>query len=341
MSTTAGVDRPFGPPPQFPAPDDRAPASALDLAQAADYLERITKALEKQVRHEHVPWDRAYPITIQPTSSYTLQTPNPLSGFAFVNQTGQTIYARLGEDCSSTSYDVLVPTGQFCRYERRDWEVPFVTFYNPGAAAVTLVVLVGRPVPDLNVLPLQLAVDNNAERVSLYAKGSNPGDTPVLLASASFGAVRVVAGNQQGGQTDALGALVWANDPNGNGLPLVVAGYQFNGATWDRRRTPNKFIDIPSTAVTAGTGVTIWTPAAGKKFRLMGWALTLSVAGSIIFGDNAIGTLIYRTPALLANTPLTAPPMGNGFLSAAANNVLKADVTATGNISGVVFGTEE
>ena len=62
MSTTAGVDRPFGPPPQFPAPDDRAPASALDLAQAADYLERITKALEKQVRHEHVPWDRAYPI---------------------------------------------------------------------------------------------------------------------------------------------------------------------------------------------------------------------------------------------------------------------------------------
>src|SRR5438105_11844269 len=156
VSTTAGVDRPFGPPPQFPAPDDRAPASALDLAQAADYLERITKALEKQVRHEHVPWDRAYPITIQPTSSYTLQTPNPLSGFAFSNQTGQTIYARLGDSCSSTSYDVLVPTGQFCRYERRDWEVPFVTFYNPGAAAMTLVVLVGRPVPDLNVLPLAL-----------------------------------------------------------------------------------------------------------------------------------------------------------------------------------------
>ena len=56
---------------------------------------------------------------------------------------------------------------------------------------------------------------------------------------------------------------------------------------------------------------------------------------------DAIGTIIYRTPLLLANTPLVAPPMGNGFLSAAANNVLKADVTATGNISGLVFGTEE
>jgi hypothetical protein len=154
VSTTAGVDRPFGPPPQFPAPDDRAPASALDLAQAADYLERITKALEKLARHEHVPWDRPYSITVQGGSAYTVVAPNNLSGFVVANQTGQILYARLGEFCNANDYDVIVPNNHVARYERKDWEGNYLTFFNPGGAQVTFTVLVGRPVPDFTLVAI-------------------------------------------------------------------------------------------------------------------------------------------------------------------------------------------
>lgn len=123
--------------------------------------------------------------------------------------------------------------------------------------------------------------------------------------------------------------------------PMEVRGWLFNGGTWDRPRTPAVFVDVPSAAVVAGTGVVAWTPSAGKKFRLMGWALSLSVAGSIIFCDNVVGAVVYRTPALVAGQPLASPSLGNGFLSAAANNVLRLDVTAGGNVSGFVFGTQE
>jgi hypothetical protein len=151
--TTAGYDRPFGPPPEFPAPDDRAPAPALDLARAADLLERITKAVEKLARHEHVPWDRPYAVTIQAAASYTIIAPNNLSGFVIVNQTGQTLYARLGEFCNANDYDVIVPNNHVCRFERKDWEGNYLTIWNPSAGAVgPFNVLVGRPVPELSLV---------------------------------------------------------------------------------------------------------------------------------------------------------------------------------------------
>lgn len=321
MSTTAGVDRPFGPPPQFPAPDDRAPAPALDLAQAADYLERITKALEKQVRHEHVPWDRAYSITIQPTSAYTLQTPNPLSGFAFQNTSGQTIYARLGEDCSSTSYDVAVLTGEFCRYERRDWEVPFITFYNPGASAVTLTVVVGRPVPDVNVLPLAMP------NVNGYVTAGS-GLVTSLGDPLSTNTARVFT----------------PGDGTGNQGGLLVWGQQelYDGTSWRYQRTPFVFKVAQANAVANNTPTAIWTPAAGKKFRLMGFALSISASstGRVTLLDGA--TVIWQS-FMGANTTLSPSGLGNGILSAAANNVLNyaGQTGAATDFAGVAWGTEE
>lgn len=151
----AGVDRPFGPPPQYPVPDDRSPAPALDLAQASDYLLRITKAVEKLVRHEHVPWDRSEVVTVQAASAYTLVAPDKLTGFVVVNTTGQTLYARLGGFCSSSDYDVIVPNNHVARYEKADWEGNQLTFYNPNAGgAVTFQVLIGRPVPQLSLVAI-------------------------------------------------------------------------------------------------------------------------------------------------------------------------------------------
>lgn len=136
---------------------------------------------------------------------------------------------------------------------------------------------------------------------------------------------------------------------NGDALAVLALGVLrvlgentlFNGAAWDRERTPNVFKPFASTAITAGTGATIWTPASGKKFRLMGYAISSSVAGQLIFGDNLVGTVIARSAAVAAaGIASDGGSWRNGLLSALANNVLKLD-GPTGNVAGMVWGTEE
>src|ERR1700740_536751 len=84
-------------------------------------------------------------------------------------------------------------------------------------------------------------------------------------------------------------------------------------------RSPGVFKEIKALSITAGTPVSIWTPAsATKKFRLMGYALSLSVAGSILFEDGT-GNEVLRTPTLLAGAPFAGPAIGNGYLSSTAN----------------------
>lgn len=113
----------------------------------------------------------------------------------------------------------------------------------------------------------------------------------------------------------------------------------FNGTTWDRVRTPTIF--KPLTAASVAAEATIWTPAAGKKFRIMGYCLTSGVVGgNITIKDNTAGTTIMVIPFGAAAAPLT-DSFGNGILSAAANNVLTATGTATQTLSGYVYGTEE
>lgn len=131
-----------------------------------------------------------------------------------------------------------------------------------------------------------------------------------------------------------------ANAAGGLSQAVLALLGGFNGATWDRVRFGNVFKSFASTAITAGTGATIWTPASGKKFRLMGYSISSSAAGLLIFGDNLVGTVIARSPAVAAAGFATIELIGNGILSAAANNVLKLD-GPTGNVAGMVWGTEE
>lgn len=114
----------------------------------------------------------------------------------------------------------------------------------------------------------------------------------------------------------------------------------FNGVSWDRERTA--IIFKPLTAVSIATETTIWTPVAGKKFRVMGFVLTSGVVGgNVVIKDNTAGTTILVIPFGAAAVPIISPDMGNGLLSAAANNVLTATGTATQTLSGYVYGTEE
>lgn len=146
---------------------------------------------------------------------------------------------------------------------------------------------------------------------------------------ASWDRLRVAADNG-----DALATLAQGV------LRVLAENMLFNGSGFDRQRTPAVFKSLSAALVTAET--TIWTPAAGKKFRLMGYAIAQgTVTGAVTLRDNTAGPTILVIPQNTVGVASIAPPLGNGILSAAANNVLTAQGASTETITGFVFGTEE
>ena len=106
--------------------------------------------------------------------------------------------------------------------------------------------------------------------------------------------------------------------------------------------TSDTFKVIDAVAITAGTPATVWTPASGKKVRLLGWVLSSSAAAALEFQDSgSAGTVRLQTPLLAVAGLHDSPPLGEGYLLAAADNTLNLDVTATATVSGMVFGIEE
>ena len=125
-------------------------------------------------------------------------------------------------------------------------------------------------------------------------------------------------------------------------------------------RTPNLFKTVQFTSSTSSGNNAVWTPTSGKKFRLMGYKITvsddssLSSAGieTLQFEDSSsvlgIAEDIY-IPSTALKTELSgfnsgAVQLGNGILSAAANNVLNLNIgtqLAAGVIRCNVWGTEE
>ena len=105
--------------------------------------------------------------------------------------------------------------------------------------------------------------------------------------------------------------------------------------------TPDTFRMIDTVAITAGTPATVWTPASGKKVRLLGWFLSSSAAAALELQDSgAAGTVIAQTPLLATAGIHDAPHLGEGVVLAAADNTLNLDVTANATVSGMVFGVE-
>lgn len=121
--------------------------------------------------------------------------------------------------------------------------------------------------------------------------------------------------------------------------PNEVLGFamRYNGATWDRDRTPIVFKPIALTAATAET--TIWTPTSGKKFRLMGFTLTCGAGSTLTFKDNTGGTTVFAARGG-TDVPISVQ-LGNGILSGAINRVLTVTRGTSATLDGTVWGTEE
>jgi hypothetical protein len=204
----------------------------------------------------------------------------------------------------------------------------------------------GAPGPDVNILPIKfMAIAGPVAPVSsglLTVAMVTLADTAKNSFQLSDGTYpwRQVTVDANGNLAIGIGSAVAAV---GDGVTTGVIGAQqmlFNGGSSDRLRTPTRFVTIANVAVTAGVPAAIWTPGAGKKFHMMGFAVSLSVAGFVIFKDAT--TEFIRTPAMAAGSGIVNPAnLGNGYSSTVANNVLNLDVSATGNINGFLFGTDE
>lgn len=130
---------------------------------------------------------------------------------------------------------------------------------------------------------------------------------------------------------------------------LNTAPLCYNGATLDLLRRANVVKNISAVTITAATGATIWTPASGKKFRLLGFCLSASAATSFKFYEGASGavnltTLLLQTPIVAAAGVIVvgADFLGQGIRSSTINFLLNLDVSGTTPaVSGFVCGVEE
>lgn len=148
-------------------------------------------------------------------------------------------------------------------------------------------------------------------------------------------------------------------------VTIMLAGAGGSGGPFYFQRTPNIFKTTQVAATTSGNSA-VWTPTSGKKFRLMRFQIqgvnlvaTAATVLTISFQDNTtgmtIGTYDVLLPASATATGLLVGgvqfdsgwiDLGNGFISAAANNVLNLNIGATitgatGSFRVNCCGTEE
>ncbi len=174
------------------------------------------------------------------------------------------------------------------------------------------------------------------------------------LSTAGLDAVRVRASAFTSGT--AVVTLETSLSTQTLGAGNVVSLVSIGGGTTDVLRTCAVFKQANATV--AGNTV-LWTPAGGKKFRLMRFSIgvsganTLAVAGNevITFQDAAVA-MPFRADVQIPGAAVTGEDfispwidLGNGFLSATANNALNINLgTAIAAGPGVTIttcGTEE
>lgn len=162
--------------------------------------------------------------------------------------------------------------------------------------------------------------------------------------------------SSSGSLLQGLASANTTGDGNSGASTAATLGMVYNGATYDKPRTPTTFKTVQATA---SGNTALWTPTTGKKFRLMrfkvqitgnatlGGAAVLSVGLQDATTDIGVTHDVY-VPAAALNTMTGYDSgwinLGNGKISAAANNVLNVNLSAAitaGNARVIVCGTEE
>ena len=103
---------------------------------------------------------------------------------------------------------------------------------------------------------------------------------------------------------------------------------------------PTIFKVLNSVAAGAGADVTIWTPAPGKRFRLLLYVVNANVATTFLFKDG-VGGPVIAADQITAAGGVMMNLGGKGILSAAVGNALVINSSAAVTLVGYVAGTEE
>ena len=146
-----------------------------------------------------------------------------------------------------------------------------------------------------------------------------------------------------------LGGTNVSTDSEYGDAAISSAAFKARASLWlyrpdlnvfERERTPSKFATVGALAVVANTDTAVWTPAAGKKFRLLAMAFSYSGTCSVAFKDGAGGPVIWRIQNPAA-TVIPWPGKKNGYLSTTANNPLEVSATLGANLDATFWGNEE
>jgi hypothetical protein len=174
----------------------------------------------------------------------------------------------------------------------------------------------------------------------LYGKVTDPGDTAIVVDSG--GHPSVVLKDFTSARVDPASSTRCLLSEAGSLVYLDTFLYAFNGLSYERLRTITTLKTSQATALASGSDLTVWTPAAGKKFRLRGLRVRASVAGRYEARD-ASGTVIAYF-YLAANQLVEVLHMeANGYLSAAANNALliRNQSGSAADLDAIATGNEE
>lgn len=161
-------------------------------------------------------------------------------------------------------------------------------------------------------------------------------------------AVKAASGDFADGSVATLGAKADAKDDHTDATAITlmqvlkaISYYLQNPAS---QAVTMASILVPDTnkdldAVACGAGATVWTPAGGAKVRLMGGCISVSAACSVVFTEQTAGTVIFRTPKLLVDTPYNFD-LGNSKLTGTADHTLIATSSSAANVTGTLYGKE-
>lgn len=132
------------------------------------------------------------------------------------------------------------------------------------------------------------------------------------------------------------------NDGSSGTGAIATSQMGWVGASFDRVRIGRVYKYIEYLNLANATATTVWTPAAGKKFRLMGVMIGLGATNGLVHLRDGAGGSAFFT-ARDANAASIQFSFGNGYLSGLADRVLEV-YNATGSTINVwvhAWGTEE
>jgi hypothetical protein len=187
------------------------------------------------------------------------------------------------------------------------------------------------------------SASTTVQPTSAFMYGSN-GTTWDRVKTVNTGQLRTTLYSSTGGEILITNIGTGATDGNtlsSNGFIVASNTMGWAGTAFDRMRVGKVYKYIEYLNLADNTATTVWTPAAGRKFRLMAVQISASAASILHLRDGAGGTIFHTQRT--AGIDSKYFDFGNGYISSTTNNVLEIlnKSAATINVWVTAWGTEE